>query len=435
MNLLDLFAGAGGLSEGFIRSGFEPVAHVEKDKYASQTLETRTAYYYLIRNGMLNDYQKYQKTYNEDDKTRQLKREELLKNVPKELLDTVINIGISEETIDEIFDRIDQQLKRTNRDDIDLIIGGPPCQAYSVIGRSRDAKGKLEDPRNYLYQMYVRFLEKYKPKAFVFENVPGIYTAHKGNIYKDLEYYLKHAGYIIKTYDLNAFDFGVPQNRKRVIIIGWREDLGLHEFNNVFQIDRKYCVNDMLNDLPSLKAGESYKKYSYKKRNSKLLKDLKLRKNAEVLTHHIARTHNDRDLEIYKLAVDMWNKEQRRIKYTDLPDRLITHNNIESFLDRFKVVAGNLEYSHTIVAHISKDGHHYIHPDIEQNRSLTVREAARLQSFPDDYFFEGPRTANFVQIGNAVPPLMAEGIANWFLNELQIKTRELVLASQNQIII
>ena len=136
------------------------------------------------------------------------------------------------------------------------------------------------------------------------------------------------------------------------------------------------------------------------------------------MTHHEARSHIGRDLEIYKQAVNLWNMNKSRLKYNDLKEELITHNNTKSFLDRYKVVAGDLKHSHTVVAHISKDGHHYIHPDISQNRSLTIREAARLQSFPDDFFFEGSRTANFVQIGNAVPPLMAEGIARWFKEKL-----------------
>jgi DNA (cytosine-5)-methyltransferase 1 len=135
-----------------------------------------------------------------------------------------------------------------------------------------------------------------------------------------------------------------------------------------------------------------------------------------VLTQHITRPHTDQDKEIYQIAVKKWNSEGKRLDYNDLPDRLKTHKNRSSFFDRFKVVAQDLKYSHTVVAHIAKDGHYYIHPDIDQNRSISVREAARLQSFPDDYYFEGVkqgsiRTAAFKQIGNAVPPLMAYEIA------------------------
>lgn len=122
------------------------------------------------------------------------------------------------------------------------------------------------------------------------------------------------------------------------------------------------------------------------------------------LTQHIARMHNENDREIYETAINMWNNHKQRLKYTDLPEINRTHKNLKSFLDRFKVVSADLPFSHTVVAHIAKDGHYYIHPDITQKRSLSVREAARLQSFPDNFFFEGPRTSAFTQIGNAVPP-------------------------------
>jgi DNA (cytosine-5)-methyltransferase 1 len=129
------------------------------------------------------------------------------------------------------------------------------------------------------------------------------------------------------------------------------------------------------------------------------------------VTQHIARPHNEQDLEIYSIAIDKWINDKERLKYSDIPKRLQTHNNTVSFLDRFKVV-DLFGHSHTLVAHIAKDGHYYIYPDSDQVRSISVREAARIQSFPDNYYFEGGRTAAFRQIGNAVPPLMAEAIAN-----------------------
>ena len=130
--------------------------------------------------------------------------------------------------------------------------------------------------------------------------------------------------------------------------------------------------------------------------------------------------HSQRDLEIYKIAVKKWNDKKERLNYNDLPESLKTHKNRKSFLDRFKVVASDLFTSHTVVAHISRDGHSYIHPDINQNRSISPREAARLQSFPDDYYFEGfaeapARTPAFCQIGNAVPVEFAKTIAEGLL--------------------
>lgn len=418
MNFLDLFAGAGGLSEGFLRAGFEPIAHIELDINACKTLRTRSIYHYLKQNNMMHLYRKYQKTYNKSDDIRGKEMEKLLSHIPQGKLEPIMNIEISEKTLPYIFDQINIRLKSIENEGIDLIIGGPPCQAYSLVGRARDENSMEDDPRNYLYKLYIRFLIKYQPKAFVFENVPGILTAFKGNLFKNLQAYMKRVGYNIEARKIDARDFGVLQSRKRIIIIGWRKDLEfLYPTFESSNID--YTVNDMLNDLPNICAGEVYTKFNYQCKPNKYLLDTKLRNEDDIITHHIARPHNERDLEIYKIVVNKWNNEKTRIKYTDLPESLRTHNNLSSFLDRFKIVAGDEKYSHTVVAHISKDGHHYIHPDIIQNRSITVREAARIQSFPDDYFFEGSRTSNFVQIGNAVPPLMAEEIANWFKERLE----------------
>jgi DNA (cytosine-5)-methyltransferase 1 len=164
----------------------------------------------------------------------------------------------------------------------------------------------------------------------------------------------------------------------------------------------------------------------YKTKPTEYLKSYALRNGIDILTQHVARPHREQDKKIYKIAVQKWRKQQERLNYNDLPEELKTHNNRSSFIDRFKVVAADLPYSQTVVAHISKDGHYYIHPDIEQNRSISVREAARLQSFPDDYYFEGEkeganRTAAFKQIGNAVPPLMAKEIAKALKKVLDAK--------------
>lgn len=175
LNYIDLFAGAGGLSEGFIQSGYRPVAHVEMNGYAAKTLETRIAYYYLKDNGELNSYYDYEKG--------KITRTQLLEKIPEEELKTVINKEMSESTIKGIFNTIDEIKKEKGIEKIDVIIGGPPCQAYSLVGRAQSSHMIVpmeDDPRNELYKMYVQFLNKYKPRMFVFENVAGIKSARGG---------------------------------------------------------------------------------------------------------------------------------------------------------------------------------------------------------------------------------------------------------------
>ncbi|MBS5923331.1 MAG: DNA cytosine methyltransferase [Clostridium perfringens] len=403
MNCIDLFAGAGGLSEGFIRSGYKFFAHIELDEAASLTLKTRQAYYFLKRNNKLNIYRNYI--------SGMISREEFYSMIPKRIFNTIINESISSENLDEIFRRID---KNRNGKNIDLIIGGPPCQAYSVIGRSRDPKGMIEDKRNYLYKEYIKFLKRYNPKLFVFENVLGLLSAQKGKIFSSMKKEFEEAGYFIDYRVLNAKDFGVLENRKRIILIGWRKDVKFKYPD--FKVEcNNFTIKDLFEDLQPIMSGQEGKKYI--KQINSCLRKCKIRTSSDILSQHISRPNNERDLTIYRKYVDYYNKTGKKIKYNELPEELITHNNTKSFLDRFNIVSYD-KISHTLVAHIAKDGHYYIHPDIKQNRSISVREAARIQSFPDDYYFESSRTAAFKQIGNAVPPLMAEKIAKYIKKEL-----------------
>ncbi len=310
MNFLDLFAGAGGLSEGFLRTGFEPIAHIEIDKNACKTLETRSAYYYLKKNNMMHLYRRYQKSYNKKDDEREKERKKLLSYIPPDALEPILNMEISQKTLPQIFNKIDERLNIMEFKDIDLVIGGPPCQAYSLIGRARDENGMEDDPRNYLYKLYIRFLSRYQPKAFVFENVPGILTAFNGSLFRNIQAYMKRVGYNIEAHKIDAKDLGVLQSRKRIIIVGWRKDLEFF-YPIIEACDMDYVVNDILNDLPKLRAGKTYRKFSYREKTNKYLLDTKIRNEDDILTHHVSRTHIERDLKIYKLVVDKWNKRKK----------------------------------------------------------------------------------------------------------------------------
>ncbi|MCB9147564.1 MAG: DNA cytosine methyltransferase [Caldilineaceae bacterium] len=408
LKFLDLFAGAGGLSEGFIRAGFIPVAHVEVNKAACFTLKTRTAYHWLKKQNQLQLYYDYLHG--------KIERTDLYNLVPRREISSVIDSEIGADTLPEIFKKIDGLLEGER---LDLIIGGPPCQAYSVVGRSRDKNNMKGDKRNYLYIYYAEFLTRYKPKYFIFENVTGLLSAKDENgesYFDNMKKLFKDVGYETEYRVLSANNYGVLQKRKRIILIGCseqKEDF----FPEPEQWHPNVKVEEVLTDLPFIKAGEgSIFPSKLKKYSGQYLYDARIRNGNEWVTLHIARAHIERDLEIYRLVVKQWSEQNGRLHYYALPDHLKTHKNHTSFTDRFKVVAADLPVSHTIVAHIAKDGHYYIHPDIEQNRSLTPREAARLQTFPDDYFFESEKeergwTRPFRQIGNAVPVLLAQKIA------------------------
>ena len=404
-NFIDLFAGAGGLSEGFIRAGFTPIAHIEMNKYACDTLRSRMAYHYLKQHNRLEEYIKYLKEKQEGESGQKL-----WEKVPDEVIDSVINEEISDETLADIFIKVD---KLKGNKQVDFIIGGPPCQAYSIVGRARDPKNMKKDPRNFLYKYYLQFLKRYEPNMFVFENVPGILSAQNGIHLENILKGIDKAGYKIELKKLKASDYGVLQNRERVIIVGWRKELNL-KYPELEKEENPYKIlPDLFSDLPERQQGEGSLTdiVQYVAPATGYLQQSKVRNSLDFTTQHIARPHNLIDLEIYKRAIKLWLEKKARLNYADLPPELQKHNNKQAFLNRFQVV-NHEGCCHTVVAHIAMDGHYYIYPSLKQIRSITVREAARIQSFPDDYYFEGSRTAAFKQIGNAVPVILAEKIAN-----------------------
>lgn len=384
---IDLFAGCGGLSEGFYRQGFKALAHVEIDHWACETLRTRMKYY------------KY-------------------KDIDKEVIEHDI-------TSDDIIERLD---KAVNGQEVDIIIGGPPCQAYSTAGRVRDAKGMASDARNYLFESYVNILGHYKPKIFVFENVTGILSAQVDGslIFPKVLSALGKDYNVIGDPDIlvhNTAEYGVPQLRKRVIIIGVRKDIKkdvidiykdvkkthwLPESNVEDRLKKERFVDvaQALGDLPPVEPGcdASTKEFNYPCNNDFLRRVGKPGINP--LMDHVARKHNDLDRERFRVMIaNHWSFGELRKKMPQYE-----HEHARVFDNSYVVQWWNLP-SKTILAHIHKDGFQFIHPDGAQARSFTVREAARIQSFPDDFEFKGSRGEKYKQIGNAVPPLFAEALA------------------------
>lgn len=430
MNVIDLFSGGGGLTEGFIRQGYNMVAHVEKDKWACETLKTRIMFYYLKERNDLKLYNKYirnSKNYRQVNQNREIifnKYPELREKIEHEVLNYTFGNEKEDKNatnIDYIIKKIEISMKYNNVKKIDLIIGGPPCQAYSLVGRGVMKERVQEDDRNYLFRYYKKIVEHFSPDIFIFENVPGIITAKNGQILKAINSEFNEIGYTLlsgvnknpKDNIVECASLGIPQNRRRIILFGFKSELNLSypnfkEFKlNISDISTRAAISD----LPKRQSGEgeygeilSYPKVKELSEFQKLM-----REDSEFVTLHQTRYHNDLDKQNYYDAI---KKAQvgKNFVYTDIPEERRTHKNIKAFIDRYKVHWWD-DIPHTILAHLSKDGHYNIHPDIEQCRSLSVREAARIQTFPDTYFFEGPRSSQYVQIGNAVPPLLAEIIA------------------------
>lgn len=402
MVAVDLFAGAGGLSEGFIEAGFDIVSYVECDKYSCETLRTRHQYWQLLENEQIDIYIKYLKG--------KLSYESFRDHLDG--IDPVISLEINADNIGYIEQEIKKRLVYYGKNEIDLFIGGPPCQPYSLIGRARSPIKMNKDSRRNLYKYYIELMKEFKPKAFVFENVPGLLSLEKGKFIKDIVKKFNDAGYCVNTKNslFDSNNFGVMQHRKRIILIGWKKELKL-SLPNFVKVEQNHKVAEVLDDLPPISPGEKTNSKTYTSEISNYLKKTKIRKESDILTQHETRNIRELDREIYREVIKTWNCENRRLHYSELPKHLIKHKNVNTFTDRFKVVASENTYCQSILAHMAKDGHYYIHPSLEQARSLSIREAARIQSFPDNYYFEGHGLQRYKQIGNAVPPLMAYGIA------------------------
>lgn len=409
INFIDVFAGCGGLSEGFKQNpNYNFLAAIEWERPQVENFRNHLLHNYNIHDAEQRvihfDVQRTEELFNGWD------NDELYGS----------HVGLD---------------KLISNEPVDLIIGGPPCQAYSVAGRIRDANGMRNDYRNFLFESYIDIVKHYRPKLFVFENVPGLLSSKpdgETHVIDLIRNEIENAGYEIVD-DLRAYaqiefsEYGVPQNRKRVIIIGLRKDYysNIQEklkafYSNVLPSykESKKTVNDAIEDLPRLFPSEE----EYYIKGKKMSHEID-----DTVFNHIPRYHNVRDIKIFKMLCEdiegninkFTSSEALKLLYTEMTGK-------KSNVHKYNVLRWE-KPSNTIPAHLLKDGLRHIHPDSKQARSITVREAARLQTFPDNYKFISSQGDNYKMIGNAVPPKFSSKLGNAiqsFLLEDQKEERE-----------
>jgi DNA (cytosine-5)-methyltransferase 1 len=512
IKIIDLFAGPGGLGEGFSQlkvngqPAFEIICSIEKEKAAHATLTLR-AFVRKFGDNIPNEYYEFLKGNLGATPDEQLYKIPKFQTQLAAARKEALNLTLGEDN-DKIYSAINAELS-ANEDCV--LIGGPPCQAYSLAGKARQAGYDAnKDHRNFLYLEYLKVIAKFQPKVFVMENVKGMLSAkvagepifdsimedlkHPSNSCseqpvkgrKDHKYKVfslavgrRNAPLSPRDYVIHAEDYGVPQRRHRVILVGVRADVAkdLKEVPLLAKSQVQVPVEEVLADLPKLRSGlskelntvenwlasvrtnppnvsqelgelgrqnvaqemerqrKSFKPFEYDQGAMFGLEKPyapEIPSNVELeswyndpmmgghLTNHQTRGHLVSDLQRYYFSsvwaqVNAKNKDSVPFpKSSEYPDSLKpAHKNFDSgkFTDRFRVQLANTPAT-TITSHISKDGHYFIHYDPTQARSLTVREAARIQTFPDNYFFVGNRTSQYVQVGNAVPPFLAKQIAD-----------------------
>ena len=406
-NVIDLFAGCGGLSEGFEQSEyFNLSAYVEWEKAPAATLLKRL-----------------------EEKWKRKNAGELIFRFDMKRTKELLH-GWKD---DKEYDSHSGLLKYLGNKKINIIIGGPPCQAYSVAGRIRDEFGMARDYRNYLFESYLTLTKKFSPQLFLFENVPGILSARPNgiDIIERIVSGFNKIGYAItdnlKEHALiNMKDYGIPQSRKRLIILGIKKSRGIpdpqallssfyNDYLSEYKTDRITTVNETIGGLPGFYPLDKKEKNAACKPSHGPYK--------EDVPNHLPRFHNERDIKIFrKLAEDI---EKKKFSYTDIDNLKKLYTKMTgktSNIHKYYVLKKD-DVSNTIPAHLYKDGLRHIHPDSEQARTLTVREAARLQGFDDDFIFTGSMTDQYKMIGNAVPPdfsrILAKALKDFIRNNFE----------------
>lgn len=516
--IIDLFAGPGGLGEGFAslkshkrQPFFEIGLSIEKDAVAHRTLTLRAVFRRLRGTKDVRHYYSYMRGEIDEATFRVIPAvASAFEHVSREA--RCLELGKFDEAT------IDTEIRAAlNGRETWVLIGGPPCQAYSVAGRSRRANDKdfHKDEKHFLYREYLRIIQVHRPTIFVMENVKGLLSSkHSGNsifekIIADLSSPVEGLEYEIRSftkrgngdslepsdYLIHSEQYGVPQTRHRVILLGVKKGLGLPQHQLLTPVSRPVTVRQTIHDLPSIRSrlsrGDSLeawrkavqdapayvkgwgtesesamidsmrvfaaeaasvttggafipREYRRPKKPTELQQWLHDRSLGGICQHE-ARAHMASDLARYLFSATFAHLQRSSPRLDVFPPKLLPdHINVHvgneteaiPFKDRFRVQCMN-EPATTVVAHIAKDGHYYIHYDPSQCRSLTVREVARLQTFPDNYFFAGNRTDQYTQIGNAVPPLLAHKLAKIvrsLLNEMNtIKRRQVDVFIRNRL--
>ena len=362
VKVIDLFSGAGGMSLGFSWEGFSLSAAMEVNKI-------------------------YTKTHH--------------LNFPNSCSVTADIRDLEEEKFSE--------LTQISPKDTTVIIGGPPCQTFSTIGhpkiRSVGNRPVSDDHRNFLFEDYFRYVDFFRPQAFVIENVPNFVKKYNGKVVKEIHELSKILGYTVTSKVLNAVEFGVPQTRKRIFIVGLKNgnEFTFPEPTHAGSLKAVTTVRDAIEDMPKIYDGIRAQDLPYSKNEDLSPYQIYMRNQSGLVTNNVCRVSNDRAKRVF----DCMKQGDR---YMDLPKevRQILPFREDIFHDRLKRLVFD-QPSWTVIAHIGMDGYQYIHPT--ECRTLSVREAARIQSFPDHFEFVGNMREQYIQVGNSVPPILAKNLA------------------------